>query len=704
MSDESNYRGRTPRDCGFTEAEIEARAVSQSTKVWKVRCLNGSAHKHDDSHPSAFFYVQTGWYGCNVCGLQGIASDRLYANQQKRVEGRRPAGAGKRRKDFRPSRIPEHATLTATHGYKRVDGSTVHRVRRYDWVETLSDGTTQDRKEYVPQHLVDGVWKIGIGDLDWQPYNAFAISNAKVVYLVEGEKCADALDEVAPGGTAVITSAFGTNSAWKTDWSCLRKFIEEDDRSLVLIPDCDKPGEKYIHSVAWELKLDRIKVIRVGDNDRDDGYDVADWLPEGHAWSDLPGLREIKVRSKEEFVEQRQHAKSPSTRNDRNASVEIDVEAIDMLNDFNPKPLSWLIEGVIPRGKLTLIVGRGGIGKSTMALWIAARLSSDQVLFDTPRKRAKTLIFTSEDDWQDTTSVRLKLMYADFANIGNLRSFEDLSKSFDWGSAVEIDALQRYISFKRYDMLVIDPIIDILGGHSNNDGAAIRRAIEKKLKPILASGCTVLGVHHERKDVKRNDALLDRALGSQAWTAAARSVIHMQAVKKDAAKRRVDIKNRDLGSNSQNYGVIVVSKSNIANVDGGWHYELPMETFKGHESPHPTIIMRASKIKGIAPLALVNQYDPFEAPPKPATQRLAEMRIKDRIDAKAEANDAKTQAINAVKELLKDGSSMKMKEIIEVVSEASGVGAANVKKAVREVCDPDGNARNTIWRLKGESG
>ena len=694
MSDTPNYRGDSSNTCGYTQAEIEARAISKSSKLWKVRCLNGAAHKNDDSHPSAFYYPENGWYGCNVCGRQGFASDRLYSAQQKRVNGQRPPRRGSKTKEFLPDRIPPHAELTATHFYKRAGGKpTIHRVRRYDWVDKDDEGNSIARKEYLPQHLAKGRWSFGTGDIQWEPYNADALATAKLICVVEGEKCADAASQVAPEGTAVITSAFGTNSAWKTDWACLRDRLNEDGARLAFIPDCDEPGVKYIHSIAWELNIDTVNVIQIGDGQRDDGYDVADWLSEGNGWDDLPRLVATRVISKEEFDEHRRPVKAPSDG--------VDISAVDMLNDFNPKPLEWHVKGVIPKGKLTVLFGRSGIGKSTMALYLAARMSSENMLFDEPPRRAKTLIYAREDDWDDTTAVRLKLMGADFSNIGHLRSFANLSQNFDWMSKVEVDVLHRYVAIKGYDLLIIDPIIDLLGGNqSNNDPATVRRAIQVKLGPIRDSGCAVIGVHHERKDVKPNQQILDRMLGSQAWGAEARSVLYMQAVHKYASKQRVAIKDRDLKTNSKLYGAFVVGTSNIADVNGGWHYELPLQTYEDHESPHPTVVMRSSRITGLTPHTLVNQYDPFEAPPKAPTQRLAEMHIKDHIDAKKEAAAAKTRAAEVVKQLLADGSAMKMPDIIEAVSDVDRIGDSNIRDAVREVCESEGNARSTVWRLR----
>lgn len=126
-----------------------------------MRCLNGTGHKHDYSHPLTFYYPATGWYGCNVCGLQGFLTDWLYENQQKRVGCRRSRRRGGTQSQFLPNRIPEEAELTESYRYKGVNGEEIHCANRYDLKETANNGAIRNRTEYLPQHIVQGKWNWG---------------------------------------------------------------------------------------------------------------------------------------------------------------------------------------------------------------------------------------------------------------------------------------------------------------------------------------------------------------------------------------------------------------------------------------------------------------------------------------------------------------------------------------------------------------
>ena len=90
------------------------------------------------------------------------------------------------------------------------------------------------------------------------------------VYVVEGEKCVEALVSLGLLGT---TSAGGSNAASKSDWSPLA------GRDVVILPDADAAGRKYADEVAEILLgLDPPAVVRIVDlaPDADDGSDVAD--------------------------------------------------------------------------------------------------------------------------------------------------------------------------------------------------------------------------------------------------------------------------------------------------------------------------------------------------------------------------------------------------------------------------------------------
>lgn len=89
------------------------------------------------------------------------------------------------------------------------------------------------------------------------------------LFVVEGEKCADALDAL---GLPATTSAGGARAAGKSDWRPLA------GREVVILPDADEAGRKYAEEVARILhEIDETTTVKVVEIDGlDEGGDVAD--------------------------------------------------------------------------------------------------------------------------------------------------------------------------------------------------------------------------------------------------------------------------------------------------------------------------------------------------------------------------------------------------------------------------------------------
>src|SRR5579864_8847025 len=90
------------------------------------------------------------------------------------------------------------------------------------------------------------------------------------------------------------------------------------------------------------------------------------------------------------------------------------------LNTIRPRPVRWLAEEVIPLGKLTLIGGDGGHGKSSITLHLAACVTQGRCAFGlhyTPPERADVLLVSCEDDLADTVVPRLLAAGADLARV-----------------------------------------------------------------------------------------------------------------------------------------------------------------------------------------------------------------------------------------------------------------------------------------------
>ncbi len=90
------------------------------------------------------------------------------------------------------------------------------------------------------------------------------------VFVVEGEKCADAVAEL---GLLATTSSQGAQSPDKSGWSYL------EGRKVVILPDQDEPGARYADKVLWlaqQAGAEAVGILRL--DGLDAGGDVVDWI------------------------------------------------------------------------------------------------------------------------------------------------------------------------------------------------------------------------------------------------------------------------------------------------------------------------------------------------------------------------------------------------------------------------------------------
>jgi 5S rRNA maturation endonuclease (ribonuclease M5) len=109
----------------------------------------------------------------------------------------------------------------------------------------------KDGKNFFQEHsLVEGHWTTGSGNLKVQPYKYPDWKDEKIIYFVEGEKCADKLISL---GVAATTIPGGSN-AWKNHYT---KYFY--NKSVVILPDNDVPGKNFAQKVLSELQKNSIQ-------------------------------------------------------------------------------------------------------------------------------------------------------------------------------------------------------------------------------------------------------------------------------------------------------------------------------------------------------------------------------------------------------------------------------------------------------------
>src|SRR5437016_5021698 len=89
------------------------------------------------------------------------------------------------------------------------------------------------------------------------------------------------------------------------------------------------------------------------------------------------------------------------------------------LSQIRPEPIQWLWERYVPRGKIALLDGDPGIGKSLLTIDLAARLSRGGPLpcGQTLHRPHTTLLLAAEDGAADTTRPRAEAAGADLDRV-----------------------------------------------------------------------------------------------------------------------------------------------------------------------------------------------------------------------------------------------------------------------------------------------
>lgn len=199
------------------------------------------------------------------------------------------------------------------------------------------------------------------------------------------------------------------------------------------------------------------------------------------------------------------------------------------LDQVAPRSIEWLWPGLIPRGKLTVLCGDPGLGKSFLTLDLAARVSRGGPWPDDERAApcapASAIVLNAEDDPADTIRPRLERMEGDLARVIALDCVRDAAGRFtEFVIGENIGELRRAI-LARGDvaLVVIDPLSAYVGDTDSYNNAHVR-AMLKPLSDLAAeTGVAVVLVTHLRKSGE--GSAVQRAMGSLAFTAAARVVL-----------------------------------------------------------------------------------------------------------------------------------------------------------------------------------
>jgi hypothetical protein len=361
----------------------------------------------------------------------------------------------------------------------------------------------KDFRQRRPDGNDGWVWNLnGVRRVLYRLPDLLAAGVQALVYLVEGEKHADALHDL---GLIATTNPQG-GEQWRTEYAA---FLRE--RQIVVLADNDATGTRWTRAVLDSLTGVAASVRVLNLPGLPPKGDVLDWLDSGGTAERLIALAEA--------TKLHEAADAAAT-----GAAEGWVPRIINLSEVQPERVRWLWDGYIPLGKVVLVDGDPGMGKSTLLYDLAARISTGAVMPDGSRahidRPAGVVILSAEDGLADTIRPRLDAAGADpdmiFAIDGLTNGEQERSITL-----ADIPAIEQAILRVEAKLVIIDPLMAYLGSETNSYRDQDVRGLLAPLARVAEKhGVAIVVVRHLSKGQSTN--VLYRGGGSIGIIGAAR--------------------------------------------------------------------------------------------------------------------------------------------------------------------------------------
>lgn len=282
--------------------------------------------------------------------------------------------------------------------------------------------------------------------------------------------------------------------------------------------------------------------------------------------------------------------------------------------DLTPEPVDWLWPYWLALGKMHILAGAPGQGKTTIAVGaLAATVTIGGRWPDGTRcEPGNVIVCSGEDDPADTLLPRFVAAGGDRSRIFFVQGMrEEDGAVYPFDPARNMPELERAIAHAGgAKLVIIDPVVSAVTGDSHKN-TEVRRSLQPLVDAATAGRFAVLGITHFSKSGQGTDPT-QRVIGSVAFSAVARIVLV-------AAKVR--------GEDGEDRRILARSKSNIGPDDGGVEYHLEqVEPLAGIEASR---VVWGKMVEGSARSLLTDVEEEAEQAPRDSAAEFLREVLKD---------------------------------------------------------------------------
>jgi hypothetical protein len=492
------------------------------------------------------------------------------------------------------------------------------------------------------QRRPSGEWGIqGVRRVLYRLPELIAAPKHAFVYIPEGEKDCDRLATL--WGLVATCNPMGAGK-WRSEYAAFLR-----GRHCVIIADNDEAGRQHVVEVATSLAPVAASVRVLHLQNLPEKGDISDWIVAGGSQSDLEALVEDTAPFE---------TRPP-------VDDDTEIEGVELINGatVTPIPIPWIWNGYLARGKLHLLAGAKGAGKTTIAVSLAATYTNGGDLPDGTRAPlGDVLMWSGEDDFDDSILPRLIACGGDPGRFHFIGGITQKGKQRAFDPSTDMPALAAVAHWlPELVLIILDPIVSAIAGDSHKN-AEVRRGLQPFRDLLQVTRAAGLGISHFSKGTAGQDPV-DRISGSLAFGALPRAIFA-------AAKPR----DRNTGKRR-----FVRVASNIGPDGGGFEYDVEQVLLPG-------LPFTAQRIVWGAELA------------GDAQELLSEVEAGDEAPAKVD------QAGGWLRARLKVGP-VEVNEL-EVDAQAAGFAWSTVRRAKRAnriVAQKDGKNGPWRWRLSRQN-